>query len=107
MHDSAAIAEDRPDNCCALPAMAADDNLLAHRLFEAGDFVRAAEIFTDPAWKGVALYRSDQWWRAAEAFVRANDPVVGFQSGKLLRQAGLLRAGSGCLSTGTIDGLVA
>ena len=65
----------------ALPAMAADDNLLAHRLFEAGDFVRAAEIFTDPAWKGVALYRSDQWWRAAEAFIRANDPESAFNLG--------------------------
>lgn len=66
---------------CTLPVMAADDNLLAHRLFEAGDFVRAGELFTDPAWKGVALYRSDQWWRAAEAFIRANDPVSAFNLG--------------------------
>ncbi len=67
--------------CCTLPAMAVDDNLLAHRLFAAGDFVRAGEIFTDPAWKGVALYRSEQWWRAAEAFVRASDPVSAFNLG--------------------------
>lgn len=60
---------------------ASDDNLLAYRLFEAGDYVRAGEIFTDPAWKGVALYRSEQWWRAAEAFVRANDPVSAFNLG--------------------------
>ncbi|WP_133122875.1 tetratricopeptide repeat protein [Zhengella mangrovi] len=52
----------------------ASDNYLAHQLFQEGRHAEAAEIFTDPAWKGVALYRSDQWWRAAEAFVRASDP---------------------------------
>lgn len=51
----------------------ANDNALAHKLFEQGHYAQAAEIFTDPAWKGVALYRSEQWWRAAEAFVRADD----------------------------------
>ncbi len=68
--------------CISLsPVAARDDNLLAHRLFESGDYVQAGEIFTDPAWKGVALYRSEQWWRAAEAFVRANDPVSAFNLG--------------------------
>jgi len=51
----------------------ADDNLIAHRLFQQEDYAEAAEIYTDPAWKGVALYKSSQWWRAAEAFVRADD----------------------------------
>jgi len=51
----------------------ADDNLIAHRLFQQNDYAEAAEIYTDPAWKGVALYQSSQWWRAAEAFVRADD----------------------------------
>ena len=51
----------------------ADDNLIAHRLFEQEKFAEAAEIYTDPAWKGIALYNSSQWWRAAEAFVRADD----------------------------------
>lgn len=51
----------------------ANDNLIAHRLFEQQRFAEAAEIYTDPAWKGVALYNSSQWWRAAEAFVRADD----------------------------------
>lgn len=60
---------------------AADDNLLAHRLFQSGDYVSAAEIFTDPAWKGVAFYRSEQWWRAAEAFVRANDAASAYNLG--------------------------
>jgi len=51
----------------------ADDNNVAHRLLQEGNPAQAAELFTDPAWKGVAMYRSGQWWRAAEAFVRAND----------------------------------
>lgn len=59
----------------------ADDNVLAHRLFSEGKYAQAGEIFTDPAWKGVALYRSSQWWRAAEAFVRANDAVSVFNLG--------------------------
>lgn len=50
----------------------ADDNLIAQRLYDRGSFAEAAEIYTDPAWKGVALYKSAQWWRAAEAFVRAD-----------------------------------
>ena len=60
---------------------AVDDDLLAHRLYQQGDYAQAAEIFTDPAWKGVALYRSSQWWRAAEAFVRANDAQSAFNLG--------------------------
>lgn len=51
----------------------ANDNLIAHRLFDQDRFAEAAEIFTDPGWKGIALYNSSQWWRAAEAFMRADD----------------------------------
>lgn len=62
---------------CSHPMLATpaygDDNLIAHRLFEQERFAEAAEIYTDPAWKGIALYKSSQWWRAAEAFIRAND----------------------------------
>jgi len=54
-------------------AVFANDNLIAQRLYDAERYAEAAEIYTDPAWKGVALYRSSQWWRAAEAFVRADD----------------------------------
>ena len=59
----------------------ADDNLIAHQLFTEGRYAEAAEIFTDPAWKGTALYRSSQWWRAAEAFVRADDADSIFNLG--------------------------
>lgn len=67
---------------------AADDNILAHELYSQGKYAKAAEIFTDPAWKGVSLYRSQQWWRAAEAFVRANDAVSQFNLGNCYVQLG-------------------
>lgn len=73
---------------CDNRAYTADESLLAYRLFEQGKYAQAAEIFTDPAWKGIALYRSSQWWRAAEAFVRANDPVSAYNLGNSYVQLG-------------------
>ncbi len=67
---------------------AADENILAHELYSQGKYAKAAEIFTDPAWKGVSLYRSQQWWRAAEAFVRANDAVSQYNLGNCYVQLG-------------------
>ncbi len=69
-------------------AVANDDNLLAHRLYQQGSYAQAGEIFTDPAWKGLALYRSSQWWRAAEAFIRANDALSAFNLGNCYVQLG-------------------
>lgn len=66
---------------CWQSSFAVNDNILAHDLFQQGEYAKAAEIFTDPAWKGVALYRSQQWWRAAEAFVRAEDAVSQYNLG--------------------------
>ena len=66
---------------CTVRPATANDNLLAHSLFQSGEYARAGEIFTNPAWKGVALYRTGQWWRAAEAFVRANDPQSAYNLG--------------------------
>lgn len=65
-----------------------DDDVLAHRLYTEGRYSEAAEIFTDPAWKGLALYRSDQWWRAAEAFVRADDALSAHNLGNSYVQLG-------------------
>lgn len=67
---------------------AADENAVAYRLYEQGRFSEAAEIFTDPAWKGVAMYRSDQYWRAAEAFVRADDAVSIYNLGNCYARLG-------------------
>jgi len=54
-------------------AHSSNDDLVGFELFTREDFGAAAEVFDDPAWKGAALYRSNQWWRAAEVFVRGND----------------------------------
>jgi Ca-activated chloride channel family protein len=66
----------------------ADDNAVAYRLFAEGRFGEAAEIFTDPAWKGVAFYRSEQYWRTAEAFVRADDPISIYNLGNAYARLG-------------------
>ncbi len=65
-----------------------NDNRIAHELYQQQRYAEAAEIFTDPAWKGVALYRSAQWWRAAEAFVRADDADSLFNLGNSYVQLG-------------------
>lgn len=66
----------------------ADDNAIAYRLYSDGRFAEAAEIFTDPAWKGVAFYRSEQYWRAAEAFVRSDDPASIYNLGNAYAKLG-------------------
>ncbi len=66
---------------CVSKTYAVDVNRLAHELFKEGRYAQAAELFTDPAWKGTALYRSDQWWRAAEAFLRAGDADSNYNLG--------------------------
>lgn len=71
-----------------ISSVAANDNRIAHELYQQQRFAEAAEIFTDPAWKGIALYRSAQWWRAAEAFVRADDADSLFNLGNSYVQLG-------------------
>jgi len=85
---------------CA-PALAADD-ATAYRLFKEERYAQAAELFTDPAWKGIALYRSQQWWRAAEAFIRASDAASLYNLGNTYVQMGYyalaLESYQACLS---------
>lgn len=69
-------------------ARAVDDDLLAHDLYRDGRYAEAAELFTDPAWKGVALYRAGQWWRAADAFVRADDALSAYNLGNAYARLG-------------------
>ena len=45
--------------------------------YEAREFAVAAEAFSDPAWKGVAQYRSGQYLEAADTFGRI-DSAAGF-----------------------------
>ncbi len=52
---------------------AKDSDLVGYELYQRKDYGSAAEVFESTDWRGVSLYRSAQWWRAAEAFVRGND----------------------------------
>ena len=80
----------------------ATDDATAYRLFQQEQYAQAAELFSDPAWKGVALYRSQQWWRAAEAFIRASDASSLFNLGNTYVQMGYyalaLESYQACLS---------
>jgi Ca-activated chloride channel homolog len=69
-------------------AHATPDDRIAHRLFAEGRHAEAAELFTSPAWKGVAFYRSDQYWRAVEAFLRAGDPASTYNLGNAYARLG-------------------
>lgn len=73
---------------CAAPAAAGEDDAIAHRLFQQGRHAEAAELFTDPAWKGVAFYRSEQHWRAVEAFLRAGDADSTYNLGNAYARLG-------------------
>lgn len=61
-----------------LPVVSSANDRLAHELFAQSRYAEAAELFTDPQWKGVALYRSEQWIRAAEAFAKSDDPFARY-----------------------------
>jgi len=51
------------------------------RAYEAREFRDAAEKFADPAWKGVAQFRSGQYLEAADTFGRIDSPVGFFNRG--------------------------
>lgn len=70
-----------------------DFNLLTRdqqgqRLFEKGEFKEAAERFTSPEWKGVALYRDGQFEAAAAAFSGSGDLKALFNGGNSLLMLG-------------------
>jgi Ca-activated chloride channel family protein len=56
--------------------------------FQRGDYARAAARFTDPAWKGVALYRAGQFADAIDAFALVNTPESYFNQGNALAHLG-------------------
>ena len=66
------------------------DDRFAYQLFQEGRYAEAGEVFLDPAWKGVAFYKSDQWWRAADAFARAKSPESMFNLGNTYVRTGYL-----------------
>lgn len=53
----------------------------ARRHFDAGRFGEAAELFTDPLWKGAALYRDGQFEEAAGTFALVDTAEAHFNQG--------------------------
>jgi Ca-activated chloride channel family protein len=58
--------------------------------YDRGDFGKAADTFVDPMWKGVALFRSGKFDRAAEAFARVDTAEARFDQGNALARLGKL-----------------
>lgn len=54
------------------------------RLFAAGDPAAAAERFTDPLWKGVALYRAERFAEASDHLARVDSAASWFARGNAL-----------------------
>lgn len=53
----------------------------ARYAFEHGDFVKAAQLFQDPEWKGVACYRAGDYSCAVNQFVRVRTPDAAYDLG--------------------------
>jgi Ca-activated chloride channel family protein len=53
----------------------------ARLLLERGDAAAAAALFTDPVWRGVALYRAGDYEGAAAAFAMRDSPVAQYDRG--------------------------
>ena len=53
----------------------------AVKAYQRGDYVEAAELFTDSGWRGMAWFRAGEFERAAIAFVARDDAVASFNRG--------------------------
>ena len=53
-----------------------------------GDPSKAATLFTDPLWRGTALYRDKKYQDAATEFAKLNTPQAHFNHGNSLAQLG-------------------
>jgi len=82
---------------CAAPAQAADwrfaDLWLTRdqqgRLaYQHGDYARAATLFADPMWRGVALYRAGEYAGAAKVFALLDSADAHYDRGNALARLG-------------------
>lgn len=53
----------------------------AQRLFKEKKYLQAAPLFTDPAWRGTALYRAGEFEDAAQMFARVDSATGQFNQG--------------------------
>lgn len=67
--------------------------------FQQRDFGRAAELFTDPLWRGYALYRDGQYQEAAEVLTRVETAEAAFIQGMAFIKSRSYRDGVGAFRT--------
>jgi len=72
------------------PQLWLNRNQLALVAFEAGDYRRAASIFEDPLWRGIAQYRDGQYPAALLSFNGLSSPVAHYNRGNTLVKLGRL-----------------
>jgi Ca-activated chloride channel homolog len=60
--------------------------------YEHGDYAGAAQRFSDPMWRGVALYRAGRYDDAIDAFARVDTAESYFDQGNALAKLGKLSA---------------
>lgn len=60
--------------------------------YQRGDDAAAAELFTDPMWRGTALYRAGRYDEALTSFARVDSPESDFDQGNALAKLGKLDA---------------
>ncbi|WP_354686318.1 VWA domain-containing protein [Cupriavidus necator] len=65
------------------------------RAFEQGDFARAATLFDDPMWRGIAQYRAGQYGQAVQSFALLDSPQADFNQGNALARQGQYREAAG------------
>ncbi|SOY43985.1 VWA domain-containing protein [Cupriavidus taiwanensis] len=58
------------------------------RAFEQGDFARAATLFDDPMWRGIAQYRAGQYAQAVQSFARVDSAQADYNQGNALARQG-------------------
>ena len=58
------------------------------RLYNRGEFIRAAEAFQDPEWEGISWYRAGEFKKAAETFARWDSPEATYNQGNAWLMSG-------------------
>jgi len=64
----------------------------AAEAFAAGENSRAAALFEDPAWKGTATYKDENYEAAADYFSQVKEPEASYNYGNSLARLGELEA---------------
>lgn len=65
-----------------------DDFQIGKGLFEQERYSEAAEIFSDPLWKGISYYKTRQWDKAAEAFAQSDHSLARYNLGNAYAHMG-------------------